>query len=385
MEVNSESDNIQLRLHWIGNTHRILVLTIEPKLISIIKRIEDARWDTATGNWHLPFEKSAIFILLEKTQGIWKFDMEFLKMQLRLKRMGLHSLSIFRLCQNVSILNLSEFEKFLNELQLRGYSVNTVRNYRIEFAFLLGLLKMMPVGELKEDQIRAYLLWLVEQKKYGEARVHMAVNAIKFYFEKVIHQPRVVYFIPRPVKPLQLPRVHAKENIGKMLGKIDNLKYRTILTTSYACGLRVSEIVKLKISDIDSKRMTVFIERAKGKKDRVVMLSPVLLKLLREYFLEYKPVKYLFESKAGEQYSIRSIQEIFQQAKKQAGIDMKGGIHTLRHSYATHLLESGTDIRFIQELLGHNNIKTTVRYTHVSIKKMGNIRSPLDDLEFPES
>ena len=194
---------------------------------------------------------------------------------------------------------------------------------------------------------------------------------------------RKVYEIPRPIKPLLLPRVHAKTKLIDLIQKTNNLKHRCILMLAYSDGMRVSEIVHLEIADIDSDRMTIFIKRAKGKKDRVVSLSPVLLENLRSYFKMYRPKKYLFEGANGEMYSIRSVQQVFREAKDRAGIKMKGGIHTLRHSYATHLLESGTDIRFIQELLGHESLKTTVRYTHVSIKNMQHIRSPLDDLDLP--
>jgi site-specific recombinase XerD len=155
-----------------------------------------------------------------------------------------------------------------------------------------------------------------------------------------------------------------------------------MIMTGYAGGLRVSEIIHLKITDIDSKRMTIHIRCAKGKKDRMVPLSKKLLTQLREYFTEYKPREFLFEGKAGGQYSIRSAQQVLQDAKKAAGITKGGSMHSLRHSYATHLLESGTDIRYIQSLLGHNTIKTTMRYTHVSNKVIGNIQSPLDKLDW---
>jgi site-specific recombinase XerD len=153
-----------------------------------------------------------------------------------------------------------------------------------------------------------------------------------------------------------------------------------MLMLAYSAGLRVSEIVNLKIEDVDSNRMTIFVARAKGKKDRINALSPKLLAELRKYYKEYKPAIYLFEGPDKAQYSVRSVQEVFTKAKQNAGIRNKGGIHTLRHSYATHLLESGTDIRFIQELLGHNSINTTLRYTHVSTRSIRNIKSPLDDL-----
>jgi site-specific recombinase XerD len=149
---------------------------------------------------------------------------------------------------------------------------------------------------------------------------------------------------------------------------------------SYSAGLRVSELVHLKITDIDPKRMTIHIREGKGKKDRMVPLSNILLELLREYYKSYKPKQYLFEGEGGGPYCPRSAQKVLHEAKKKAGIWKKGSIHSLRHSYATHLLEGGTDIRYIQSFLGHNNLKTTMRYTHVSRIKLENIGSPLDKL-----
>lgn len=165
-----------------------------------------------------------------------------------------------------------------------------------------------------------------------------------------------------------------------LLKSIPNLKHRALLMTSYAAGLRVSELVALKIGDIDSKRMTIHVKEGKGKKDRMVPLSKKLLETLREYFSEYKPKTYLFEGETGNAYSTRSAQTILQGAKKLAGIYKRGGIHSLRHSYATHLLEGGTDIRYIQSFLGHNSLKTTMLYTHVSKPKIESIGSPLDKL-----
>jgi site-specific recombinase XerD len=187
--------------------------------------------------------------------------------------------------------------------------------------------------------------------------------------------------LPRPKKPLLLPKVMGEKSIGRIIRETENIKHRCMLMLAYAAGLRVSEIVAVRLKDIDSDRMTIFISRAKGKKDRVVGLSAMLLQELRQYYIQYKPKAYLFEGEQGRMYSTRSVQKVFQSAKERAGIKVPGGIHTLRHSYATHLLESGTDIRFIQELLGHNSILTTRRYTHVSIQFTSKIRSPLDDLD----
>ena len=157
-----------------------------------------------------------------------------------------------------------------------------------------------------------------------------------------------------------------------------------MLMLAYAAGMRVSEIVSLQLTDIVSERMIIHIKRAKGKKDRIVSLSEKLLLELREYYKVYRPRKHLFEGIGGEQYSIRSVQKVFEDAKLKAGVTQKGGIHSMRHSYATHLLEQGTDIRVIQELLGHNNLKTTERYTHVSVKLIEKVQSPLDKLKWDE-
>ncbi len=184
----------------------------------------------------------------------------------------------------------------------------------------------------------------------------------------------------RTEKPVRLPTVHSQNEVKKIINSKENTKHKTILMLAYATGMRVSEIVNLTIRDIDSKRMVIYIRQAKGKKDRQVMLSEKLLVQLREYYKEYKPKVYLFEGMDGAKYSERSVQQVYSSAKQISNNKKTGGIHSMRHSFATHLLESGTDIRVIQELLGHNNLNTTVRYTHVCIKNISNLQSPLDRL-----
>jgi integrase/recombinase XerD len=190
------------------------------------------------------------------------------------------------------------------------------------------------------------------------------------------------YDLPRPKKPFKLPSVLAEEEVLMLIQKTKNLKHRAIILAGYSAGMRVSEIINLKVNDIDSKRMMIRIKAAKGKKDRMVPLSKRLLETLRDYYRQYKPKEYLFEGQTGESYSSRSIQLILSDAKLKAKVKKKGSTHMLRHSYATHLLESGTDIRIIQELLGHNSIKTTMRYTHVSRKSRDKVGSPLDKLKW---
>jgi len=222
----------------------------------------------------------------------------------------------------------------------------------------------------------------LKEKGCSETQVHTAVNAIKFYYEQVLGRDKELYDLPRPKKAFTLPDILAEEEIVELIHAIPNIKHRSMIMIAYSAGLRVSEIVKLRITDIDSKRMMIHLRAAKGKKDRMVTLSKKILAVLREYFLLYKPRIYLFEGQNGGEYSVRSVQKIVQDAKIRAGITKKGGVHSLRHSYATHLLEAGTDIRIIQELLGHNSIKTTMLYTHVANKIMSKIESPLDKLDW---
>ena len=210
------------------------------------------------------------------------------------------------------------------------------------------------------------------------------MNALKFYYESVLRREKFFWEIPRPKKQNQLPKVLGEDEIGRMFNSITNIKHKAILFTAYSAGLRVSEVINLKIKDVDSGRMQLFIEKAKGKKDRYVGLSILLLDVLRAYLKKNHPVPviYLFENplKPGEQYSIRSAQKIFYAAKEKARINKDVGIHSLRHSFATHLLEKGIDIRYIKDLLGHFSIKTTERYLHVKKETLINIPNVLDEL-----
>jgi integrase/recombinase XerD len=282
---------------------------------------------------------------------------------------------------NFHAVNQTAMVKFTETLQLKAYSENTIRTYQNEFAQLLQIIKAKNVDELDAERLRSYFLYCVKTLKLSENTIHSRLNAVKFYFEQVLHRDKFFFDIPRPKKPSILPKVINVKDIKKLFAVTTNLKHNTMLKLCYGLGLRVSEIVNLKITDIDSKNMQVFIERAKGKKDRYANLPESILEQLRDYFREYRPKIYLFEGQFGGQYSVRSCQKVFSQALEKAKINKSIGIHGLRHSFATHLLESGTDISFIQQLLGHNDIKTTLRYTHVSQKTLKNIKSPLDTMD----
>jgi site-specific recombinase XerD len=278
-------------------------------------------------------------------------------------------------------INHNAIVKMVEQLKLKGYSESTIKTYQNELAQFLIALKGHLVDDCDAQKVRSYLLYCHNHLKLTENTLHSRLNALKFYFEQVLHRDKMFFKeIPRPKKHSQLPKTIHQNDIKKMLDVTTNLKHNTMLKLCYGMGLRVSEIVNLKIEDIDSKNMQVFIERGKGKKDRYVNLPQTILKQLRTYFKEYHPKKYLFEGQDGEQYAKRSLQNVFKNALHKARINKEVGIHSLRHSYATHLLEQGTDIRFIQELLGHKDIKTTLIYTDVTNNSIRNIKSPLDNL-----
>ena len=258
-----------------------------------------------------------------------------------------------------------------------------MRTYRTEFLALLRILGGQPVAELTTDRLRRYVLYLLQTEKLSEATIHSRINALKFYFEKVLGWQPLFFELPRPKKPLKLPKVLAEEELRRLFNALTNRKHKAILFTAYSAGLRVSEVVHLKLSHVDPHRMQLFVERAKGKKDRVVNLSPVLLDVLREYIRSCKPRPqvYVFEGLLpGQPYSDTSAQRVFQLAREQAGIKKEVSFHALRHSFATHMLEKGVDIRYIKDILGHFSIKTTERYLHVRKEQLVTLPSPLDDL-----
>lgn len=281
---------------------------------------------------------------------------------------------------DISSVNLPALKRYIEQLKLKGYSPNTIQTYSMEFAQLLKTIKNYSVEDLSSEKLRSYFLYCIDSLKLSENLIHSRMNAVKFYFEQVLHREKFFMEIPRPKKPSLLPKAISTQDVKKMLEVLDNLKHQLLLKMCYGMGLRVSEIVSLKITDIDSKRMQVLISRSKGKKDRYVVLPESILEQLRAYYIEYKPNDYLFEGQFGGQYSVRSVQQIFKNAMKKAKINKKVGVHSLRHSYATHLIEQGTDIRFVQELLGHNDIKTTMVYTALTDSVKRKIKSPLDNL-----
>jgi site-specific recombinase XerD len=272
------------------------------------------------------------------------------------------------------------FDVLNSEMKIRNYSPKTIKAYTNAIKQFIKYFDRHP-RYLTNEQIKLYLSYLVEVKKVSFSTVNQALNAIKFLYEELYHHPTVLKDIKRPKKDKKLPVVLSQEEVLKILSSVSNIKHKAILMLTYSAGLRVSEVVKLKPEDIDSKRKLIFIRAAKGKKDRYSILSKVALYTLRQYYDEYRPKKWLFNGGTKENHiTIRTAQRIFENACGKANIRKEVGIHSLRHSFATHLLESGVDLRYIQELLGHKSSKTTEIYTHVSNKSLSSITSPLDSL-----
>ncbi|MFZ9047140.1 MAG: site-specific tyrosine recombinase/integron integrase [Cyclobacteriaceae bacterium] len=269
-------------------------------------------------------------------------------------------------------------EEFYQTLEIRKYSLNTARIYISMFErFLNHYPENHNLMELGEEQINAYLKSLVlDHRSYSY--INQSINAIKFYYEVVLGMPNRFYSVERPIRKERLPLVLSKKEVLNMIEETSYIKHRCIISLLYSAGLRVSELTNLRIEDIDSDRMSIYIRDAKGGKDRYTILSEKLLKELRQYFLLLRPKKWLFEGQNGGKYSPSSIQKIVKRTAKKAKIKKRVVPHTLRHSFATHLLESGTDLRYIQTLLGHNSSRTTEVYTHVANNVLLGIKNPLD-------
>ncbi len=269
-------------------------------------------------------------------------------------------------------------EEYLLKLELKRYALNTCKVYISQFEKFINQYPDKDIITLSEQEIREYLQLLIKQKK-SNSYIDQSINSIKFYYEVVMGMPNRFYSIERPKKKRKLPSILAKEDILKMINLTKNLKHKCIISLLYSSGLRRSELLELKITDIDSKNMLIKVRQAKGNRDRYTVLNQSVLDNLRKYYKIYKPKLYLFETiEAERKYSTTSVLKIVKQAAKKAKVLQSVHPHMLRHSFATHLLEEGIDLRYIQVLLGHNSSKTTEIYTHVAIKKFKNLKDLLN-------
>lgn len=283
--------------------------------------------------------------------------------------------------QEQSFDRISQIKRFVYWLRSRRYSENTIKTYTEAIHVFLRYFPDRDLEEFKNQDIITFNNGYILKRNLSASYQNQMVNAIKLFFQTVQNRKLVIDHIHRPKKSKILPNVLSKEEIKAILESPGNLKHRAMLSLIYACGLRRSEILNLLPTDVDSKRNILIIRQGKGRKDRIAPLSLKIIDMLRTYYRAYRPQKWLFEGQnPGQQYSTGSLRNVLKQAIRKAGISKPVSLHWLRHSYATHLLESGTDLRYIQELLGHSSSRTTEIYTHVSTKSLQNIKSPFDDL-----
>ena len=322
-------------------------------LIARIKQLEGARWSQSMGVWHLP---------------------DTLENRIR-----------FRIAAMANTIpseeGIAQIEKFKQWMRSKRYSESTVTTYSEALKSFLVFYREKAVADITNDDVIVYNNEHILKNNLSASYQNQIVNAIKLFFQTIRDTKILVDKIHRPKRAKVLPNVLSKEEIKLILNAHSNIKHKMMLSLIYSCGLRCGELLALKPVDIDSKRNIVLLKNAKGKKDRIAPLSPKILEMLRDYYTVYKPTTYLFEGQIrGQQYDSRSLQLILKQALQKTGINKPVTLHWLRHSFATHLLESGTDLRYIQELLGHSSSKTTEIYTHVSTKSIQQIKSPFDDL-----
>ena len=322
-------------------------------LIARIKQIEGARWSHQKTVWHLP----------DNPENRLRFNIEPMANSLP------------------STEAIAQIEKFKQWMRSKRYSESTISTYSEALKSFLVFYREKPVAEINNEDVIIYNNEYILKNKLSASYQNQIVNAIKLFFKTIRETKIDVDKIHRPKRAKVLPNVLSKEEIKLILNAHSNIKHKMMLSLIYSCGLRCGELLALRPVHIDANRNIVLLKNAKGKKDRIVPLSLKILEMLREYYKVYRPTSYLFEGQIkGQPYDDRSLQQVLKQALQKTGITKPATLHWLRHSYATHLLESGTDLRYIQELLGHNSSKTTEIYTHVSTKSLQQIKSPFDDL-----
>jgi integrase/recombinase XerD len=271
-------------------------------------------------------------------------------------------------------------QRFLDDLRLRNYSPRTLECYVaavVRFARHFG----RSPEELGPEEVRAFQLHLLDHDHASWSRFNQIVCALRFLYRVTLGRPDVVKMIPFGKRPKTLPAVLSRQEVLELFAALPDNAYRTLVRTTYACGLRISEVLRLRVADIDSQRGVLVVRQGKGQKDRLVPLSPALLDELRAYWRRFRPGDWLFPGKKpGRHLNINALQRTFARLVRRLGLRKGVSMHTLRHSYATHLLEAGVDVVTLQRLLGHRDLSTTARYLHVSTQHLQRTPSPLDGL-----
>jgi integrase/recombinase XerD len=364
------------RIEYMGTEY--FMLSTDHVLVakSVLLQVNGVEYQRKYAAFLFPKSEKFLLKVLEATKGKLLIT---LHQTIELKSLYVRS----RLWTQVYLEDWQIDDSYLARLKAANYSLNTIQNYAncfLQFCYYCKT-KELEKNDLTSAEVNAAVLELSTAQGHGVSMRHGLINAVLYYYKHVLGRSDYKNGIIRPKKDKELPHVLSKEVVQSILRNCENVKHRTMLSLTYASGLRVGEVLKLKVGDIDSKRMLITVRGGKGKKDRMVMLSQKILVLLRDYFKAYRPEHYLFEGQYGGMYSEASLRKVLNNACIRAKIVERPTLHWLRHSFATHLLEAGTDIRYIQQLLGHASTKTTEIYTHVSTKHIGMIMSPLDHLD----
>jgi integrase/recombinase XerD len=365
-----------LRNDWMGKRPIIRIeFPYDFELKEMVKQFPGCNWDTKKKVWWVAYTDEKLSEMLQFLKGkVWLDYSE-------LKKVEIPQAKISVVLSNLSLVNSKEIQLFEQWMRNKRYSENSIKTYREVISVFFRFLDNKPLEEIENSDLEKFNTEYVLANAYSSSYQNQFVNAIKLFFTNrkgIKINPQIIY---RPKKEKVLPNVLSKEEVKIILDSITNIKHKAMISLIYACGLRRTELLHIQLKHIDPNRKLLFIQQSKGKKDRVVPLSDKLLELLRSYYKAERPKVYLFEGeKVGGQYSGSSLQQVLKYAIKKAKVKKPVTLHWLRHSYATHLLENGTDLRYIQELLGHNSSRTTEIYTHVSQKKISEIRSPFDDL-----
>ncbi len=339
----------------------------------MMKQIPGSRWTPDEKCWHIPYDPET-YAELKRVFG---------EGQVEVLRERPVNVSVKKEKKKVPLKYPGELTRLEERLRLQRYSHNTIKTYKGLFIQFLAFFADQHPETLEKQDIVRFMLESTKEKKWADATQNQAVNAIKFYYEKVLGQERTFYEF-RPRRGQKLPGVFSEEEVISLFAVVRNLKHKTILMLIYSAGLRIGESIRVRKQDISLDRKTVFIKGGKGKKDRFTVLSDKMIGLIQQYLKAYTPAYWLFEGQDGGQYSTRSIQNIFRRAVDKSGLNPYSTVHTLRHSFATHLLERGMDLRYIQSLLGHSSSETTEIYTHITINAKQKLCSPLDFLDIEQ-
>jgi integrase/recombinase XerD len=351
-----------------------LYFTYDLQLVQELKKIEGTYWNMGLRCWMAPHSRIVVHRLGEEGNktGWYMPDLERLN----------HEFYFRGINKSISEEKEKSIEAFADYLRSRRYSARTVISYSEGLRTFMEFIGEKPMADITDRDMVDFNIGYIVPGHYSWSYQNQVISALKIYFRQVLHQEGGGVKLERPRSGRHLPDIFSVEEVEKLLKSIRNSKHRAALSVIYACGLRRSELINLRLRDVDSKRKLLIIKGAKGDKDRVVPLPEKVIEMLREYYKLYKPEEWLFEgSVKGQQWSETSLRAVFVRALEATGIKKQLTLHSLRHTYATHLLESGVDLRFIQELLGHKSSRTTEIYTHVMSRSIEGIKSPFEKLK----